>query len=199
MLLNCGVGEDSWESLGLQGVPTSPPLKEISPECSLEGLMLKLKRQYFGHLMWRTNSFEKTPMREKLKAGEGYKRGWDGWMASPIQWTWVWVNSGSWWWIGRSGMLWSMGSQRVGHDWATELNWIFHSVYVPHLPYPFNCRRTSRLLLCPYYCKQCCSEHWGTCIFFNSGFLSVHAPQWDCWVIWQFYYQFFKEFPHCSP
>ena len=55
--------------------------------------------------------------------GEGDDRGWDGWMASPTGWTWVWVNSGSWWWTGRPGMLWFMGSQRVGHDWATELNW----------------------------------------------------------------------------
>ena len=70
MLLNCGVGEDSWESLGLQGDPTSP-LKEISPECSLEGLMLKLKLQYFGHLMWRTDTFEKTLMLGKI---EGERR-----------------------------------------------------------------------------------------------------------------------------
>ena len=49
--------------------------------------------------------------------------GWDGWVASPIQWTWVWVNSGNWWWSGRPGVLWFMGSQRVGHDWVTELNW----------------------------------------------------------------------------
>ena len=55
--------------------------------------------------------------------GEGDDRGWDGWMASPTQSTWVWVNSGSWWWIGRPGVLRFMGSQRVGHDWATELNW----------------------------------------------------------------------------
>ena len=54
--------------------------------------------------------------------GEGDDRGWDGWMASPTQWAWVWVNSGSWWWTGRTGMLRFMGSQRVGHDWATELN-----------------------------------------------------------------------------
>ena len=50
--------------------------------------------------------------------------GWGGWMASPNRWTWIWVNSGSWWWTGRPGVLWFMGSQRVGHDWATELNWI---------------------------------------------------------------------------
>ena len=62
MLLNCGVGEDSWESLGLQGDPTRPILKEISPRCSLEGLMLKLKLQYFGHLMRRVDSLEKTLM-----------------------------------------------------------------------------------------------------------------------------------------
>ena len=61
---------------------------------------------------------------ERLRTGgEGDDRGWDGWMASLTQWTWVWVNSGSWWWTGRPGMLQSMGSQRVGHDWATELNW----------------------------------------------------------------------------
>ena len=99
-------------------------LKEISPECSLEGLMLKLKLQYFGHLMWWADSFEKTLMLGKV---EGRRRrddrGWDGWMASLTQWIWVWESSRSWWWTGRPGMLQSMGSQRVGHDWVTELNW----------------------------------------------------------------------------
>ena len=62
---------------------------------------------------------------EGLGVGEeGDDRGWDGWMASLIRWTWVWVNSRSWWWTGRPGVLQFMGSQRVGHDWATELNWI---------------------------------------------------------------------------
>ena len=61
---------------------------------------------------------------EGLEAGKtGANRGWDGWMVSPTRWTWVWVSSGSWWWTGRPGVLWFMGSQRVGHDWATELNW----------------------------------------------------------------------------
>ena len=65
---------------------------------------------------------------ERLRAGgEGDDRGWDGWMASPTQWTWVWVNSGSWWWTGRPGMLQSMGSQRIGHDSATQLNWTMSS------------------------------------------------------------------------
>ena len=61
---------------------------------------------------------------ERLKAeGEGDDRGWDGWKALPTGWTWVWVSSGSWWWTGKPGVQQSMGSQRVRHDWATELNW----------------------------------------------------------------------------
>ena len=97
-------------------------LKEISSEYSLEGLMLKLKLQYFGYLMQRTDSSEKTLMLGKIE-GKRRKGRTEDEMASPTQWTWVWVNSRSWWWIGRSGMLQSMGSQRVGHDWATELIW----------------------------------------------------------------------------
>ena len=97
-------------------------LKEISPGISLEGKILKLKLQSFGHLMRRVDSLEKTLMLGGI--GGRRRRGWDGWMASPTRWTWVWVNSGSWWWTGRHGVLRFMGSQRVGHDWATELNWI---------------------------------------------------------------------------
>ena len=100
-------------------------LKEISPEYSLEGLMLKLKLQYFGHLMQRTYSLEKTLMLGKMVGGERDGRGWDGWVTSPTWWTWIWVGSGSWWWTGKPGVLWSIGSQRVGHDWVTELNWIY--------------------------------------------------------------------------
>ena len=96
-------------------------LKEISPGCSLEGLMLKLKLQYFGHLMWRVDSLEKTLMLGGIGAGEGDDGGWDGWLASRTWWIRVWVNSGSWWWTGRPGVLQFMGSQRVGHYWATEL------------------------------------------------------------------------------
>ena len=113
MLLWCGVGEDSWTARR----SNQSILKEISPEYSLEGLMLKL--QYVVHLMWRTYTLEKILMLGKIEGRR--RRGWDGWMASLTQWTWVWVSSGSWWWIGRPGVLQSMGSQRVGHDWATEL------------------------------------------------------------------------------
>ena len=99
-------------------------LKEISPEFSLEGLMLKLKLQYFGHLMGRVDSLEKTLMlggiEGRRRRGRQRMRWLDG-ITDLI--TWVWVNSGSWWWTGRPGVLWFMGSKRVRHDWATELNW----------------------------------------------------------------------------
>ena len=98
-------------------------LKKISPEYSLEGLMLKLKFQYFGHLMQRADSFEDWCWEGLRAGGEGDDRGWDGWMASSTWWTWVWVGSWSCWWTGRPGVLQLMGSQRVRHDWATELNW----------------------------------------------------------------------------
>ena len=98
-------------------------LKEINPECSLEGLMLKLKLHYFGHLMRRVDSLEKSLFLRGIEGRRREHRGWDGWMASPSWWTWVWVNSGSWWWAGRPGVLRFIGSQRLGHDWATELNW----------------------------------------------------------------------------
>ena len=81
-------------------------LKEISPEYALEGLMLKLKLQYFGHLMQRADSLGKTLMLGRLKVGgEWDDREWDGWMTSPTRWTWVWASSGSWWWTGKPGML----------------------------------------------------------------------------------------------
>ena len=91
-------------------------LKEISPEYSLEGLMLKLKLLYFGHHLKRPWCWARLKV-----GGEGDDRGWDGWRASPTWWTWIWVNSGSWWCTGKSGVLQSMGSQRVRHDWAIEL------------------------------------------------------------------------------
>ena len=99
-------------------------LKEISPEYSLEGPMLKLKLQYFGHLMRRMTHLKRPWCWKRLKAGgEGDNRGWDGWIASPTRWTCVWVNSGSWWWTGRPGVLRFMGSQRIGQIWVIELNW----------------------------------------------------------------------------
>ena len=97
-------------------------LKEISPGISLEGMMLKLKLQYLATSCEELTHWKSLWCWEGLGAeGEGDNRGWDGWMASLTWWTWVWVNSGSWWWTGRPGMLQFMGLQRVGHDWATDL------------------------------------------------------------------------------
>ena len=80
--------------------------------------------QYFGHLMRRTDSLEKTLMMGKIEGGRRRgRRGWDGWMASLTQWTWIWVSSGCWWWTEKPGVLQSMGLQRIKHDWVTELNW----------------------------------------------------------------------------
>ena len=120
MLLNCGVGKDSWEFLGLQGEPTSPSERK------------SVLNIHWKDWCWSRNSMtlaiwceERTHLKrpwcwERLKAGgEGDDRGWDGWMASPTQWTWVWVNSGSWCWTGRPSVLQSM-AQTVGHEW---LNW----------------------------------------------------------------------------
>ena len=124
MCLNCGVGEDSWESLGLQGDPTSPFWRR-------SGLGF-LWREW----CWSWNSSTLATSCEELTCwkrlwcweglgagGEGDDRGWDGWM-TLTQWTWVCVNFGSWWWTGRPGVLWFMGSQSRTwlSDW-TELNW----------------------------------------------------------------------------
>ena len=97
-------------------------LKELSPEYSLEGQKLKLKLQYFGHLMRRIDSLEKTWILANIESrGEGDNREWDGWIASPTRWIWVWTSSRSWWWTRKPSVLQSMGSQIAGHDWATEL------------------------------------------------------------------------------
>ena len=116
--------ENSWTA----GRSNESIRKEISPEYSLEDWCWNQNSQYFGHMMQNSDSLEKTLMLESLKAGgEGDDRECYGWMASPIQWTWVWASSGIWWLTGKPGVLQSMGSQRVGHNWATELNWYTHT------------------------------------------------------------------------
>ena len=124
MLLNCGVGEGSWESLGLQGDPTSPFWRRSVLGVHWKDWCWSWNSNPLATLCEELTYLKRSWCWKRLKEGrEGDDREWDGWMASPTQWTWVWVNSESWWWTGRPGLLRFMGSQRVRHNWVTELNW----------------------------------------------------------------------------
>ena len=119
----CGVGEDSWESLGLQGDPTSPSWRKSVLVVHWKDWCWSWNSNTLATWCEELTHWKRPWCWEGLGArGEGDDRGWDGWMASPTQWTWVWIDSGSLWWTGRPGMLRFMGSQRIGHDWVTELN-----------------------------------------------------------------------------
>ena len=121
ILLNCGVREDSSESLGLQGDPNQSFVKEMSLIFSGR-TDAEAETSYSGHLMQRTDSLEKTLMLGNIeRGGKGDNRAWDGWMASPTRWTCVWVNSRSWWWTGRRGVLRFMESEKLGHSWSSEV------------------------------------------------------------------------------
>ena len=129
---------------------------------SLEGLMLKLKLQYIGHLMWWTGSLEKTLMLGKIKGRRRRdNRGQDGWMASPIGWTWVWVIFRSWWWTGKPGVLQSMESQKVRHDWMTELNWLTEPINNKIYSNETDTKREEKNYICqitlysPFYYYSC--------------------------------------------
>ena len=113
-------------------------LKEISPGCSLVDWCWSWNSSTLATWCEELTYLKRSWCWERLRAGgEGDDRGWDGWMASPTQWTCVWVHSGSWWWTGRPGVLLFMGLRRVGHDWATELNWLhsMHLIILPALPW----------------------------------------------------------------
>ena len=125
--------------------------------------------------MWRTDSLEKTLMLGKIEGGRRRDdRGWDGWMASLTRWTWVSLNSGSWWWIGRPGVLRFMRSQRVRHDWATEVNW-------------------TDLLWYDVYWKFCLFSNWicSYCWTFRSSLYILHASTLST-ITWKYF------FPVCS-
>ena len=114
MLLNCGVGEDSWEPLGLQGDPTSPCWRKSTLTIHWKDWCWSWNSNTLATWFKELTHWKRPWCWERLKAGgEGDDRGWDGWMASPTQWTWVWVSSRSWWWMGKPGGLQSMGLQRV--------------------------------------------------------------------------------------
>ena len=177
-------------------------LKEISPEYSLEVLMLKLMRILSSTLAaWcKELSHWKRPWWwERLKSGgEGDDRRWDGWMASPTRWTWVWASSGSWWWTGKPGVLPSLGSQRVAHDWVIELNCIFclwcHILYL--YAYPFIAYYSwfyifliyvlaylSDLQSLLYFCLSTCCSHWMISITLPSILLICYSGSFSLFLI----------------
>ena len=123
MLLHCGVGEDSWESLGLQRDPTSPSWRRSVLGVHWKDWWWSWNSNILASWYEELTHLKRPWWCERLKEGdEGDDR--VKWLvASLTQWTWVWVDSWSWWWTGRPGVLQFMGSQGIGHDWATELNW----------------------------------------------------------------------------
>ena len=141
MLLNCGVGEDSWESLGQQGDPTSLSKRKSVLNIHWKDWCWNWSANTLSTWCKELTHWKRPWCWERLKAGgEGDDRGWDGWMGSPTLWIWVWLSSGSRWCTGKPGVLQATGSQRVGHDWATELNWMiwFYGTYVFYLLSPWH-------------------------------------------------------------
>ena len=147
MLLNCGVreeiqpvhpkGNQSWIFIGRTDVEAATPILWPPNE----------KKYFHWKILWCW---------EGLGAGgEGDDRGWDIWMASLTLWTWVWVNSGSWWWTGRPGVLWFMGSQSVRHDWVTELNWTDSNIMIWFLKYQNLFSSTFWILISDLKVKLC--------------------------------------------
>ena len=155
MLSNCGVGEDSWESLGLQRDPTSPFWRRL------------VLGVHWKDWCWSWNSNTLATWCEELtlwkrlwcweglgEGGEGDDRGWDGWMASPSWWTWVWVNSGSWWWTLRPGVVRFMGSQRVRHNWMNWTELIERNIKIEFkLPLLFDSPSHESMINC-YTCQR---------------------------------------------
>ena len=121
MLSNCGVGEDSWESLGRQWDKTS----QSERKSALSIFWKDWCWSWSSNTLWckELTHWKRPWCWERLRAGEGGDREWDGWMASLTHWIWIWANSRSWWWTGRPGVLQSLGSKSVRHDWVTELSW----------------------------------------------------------------------------
>ena len=150
-------------------------LKEVSPEYSLERLT-----EAETPILWPPDEthWKRPWCWERFKAGgEGDRRGWGGWMASPTQWTWVWVNSGSWWWTGRPGVLQSVGLRRVGHDWVTEMNWI-EEVLPDQVP-------GQHLFFTGCSGQPVCAELsislWGPCCFFSEICPQSSPPRFAYW------------------
>ena len=131
-------------------------LKEISPECSLKDWCWSWNSSTLATWCEELTRLKRPWCWERLRAGgERDDRGWDGWMASPTQWIWVWVDSRNWWWTGRPGVLRFMWSERVGHDWATELNWNHNTIPTldPGLPFHRVFTKSKNSFSAPLRCK----------------------------------------------
>ena len=172
MLLNCGVREDSWESLGLQGDPTSPSWRKSVLSVHWKDWCWNWNSNTLATWCEDLTHWKRPWFWERLRAGgEGDDRGWDGWMASLPQWTWVWVNSGSWWWTGRLRVLQSMGSQSLTRlsNW-TELNLCVSALlYLSHPLLPPLCLQVCPLCLCLHCCvaNRCISTIFLDSIYIN--------------------------------
>ena len=140
-------------------------LKEISPGCSLEGLVLRLKLQYFGHLMRRADSFEETLMLGKIEGRKTRGRQRMRWLDDSVDMSMR--NSRSWWWTGRPGVLWFMGSQRVGHNWSTELNWVLLKLWRPSIPSYIHLNRSL---------NKTQESHWASSV--------CHSVTWRFLCLW---------------
>ena len=171
-------------------------LKEISPEYSLEGLMLMLKLQYFGHMMRRTDSLGKTLILGKIEGrrrrGQERMRWLDGITDS---WTWVWVGPGNWWWIGKPGVL----QHGVAESDTTEpLNYYtvcVHHVFSVHSPVHGHVGCFHILVFVINAVVNI--EH--VCIFSNYSFFWIYAQEWHCWITWQLYFWFSEETSYYFP
>ena len=155
-------GDQSWVFIGRTNIEAETPIL-WPPDAK-------------SWLIWKDPDVGKDWGQEKKRT----TRGWDGWMASPTQWTWVWVSSGSWWWTGSPGVLWFMGSQRVGHDWVTELNWIWEVV-------PVSRSQLASGTMSPFGC--CPREYYSNFTDWHSGLfrlefqpiyntLTMFKPRW---------------------
>ena len=174
-------------------------LKEISPSVHWKDWCWSWNSNTLATSCKELTHLKRPRCWERLRAGgEWDDRGWDGWMASPTRWAWVWVDSGSWWWTGRPGMLQFMGSQRVGHDWVNELNWSrerrrsvwsdgvmssSHFVLYSGKPVPALCL----ISLTPgqqglHWSLLCIISPWSSQKSHEIDFMFYTVNRWGCWA-----------------
>ena len=167
-------------------------LKEISPECSLVGLTLKLKLQYFGHLMRRADSWKDPDAGKDWGQEEKGMTEDDHWMTSPTRWAWVWVSFRHWWWTGKPSVLQSMWSQRVRHDLVTDLNCSGNFCYMKCIGIFSFWLAIFIIIKCLslvylYFWKSCILSYVKIVTLFNFNFLNILAPPLIYLLFWIFF------------